>query len=161
MKHTAIALLTAFSLSSCITTPPASAPAAEQSARGQMPGQWPRSQALEASWGPAQGPSLHLNGCQCMTYVKPGNHSGAVMVVYEGKNPRFPEIRDFNGKRASDGQLTVMGQRVDFYGSGNEDAEISTQPMQLTSPSGETGWFTFSFSSKEHLQGKNLPVFSW
>ncbi len=104
---------------------------------------------------------MEVTGGQAISYVKPGKAPGHVSVVYEGKNPRFPEIRDFAGKRAVDGQLTIMGQHVDFYGSGNEDPEISTQPMQLTSPAGDTAWFSFSFSAKEHLQGKNIPAFTW
>lgn len=96
-----------------------------------------------------------------MSYVKPGKTHGHVTITYEGKNPRFPIIRSSDGKLASDGQMTIMGKRVDFYGSGNEDAEISTQPMQLTSPAGDTAWFSFSFSAKEHLGGKNIPAFTW
>ena len=155
MKFSAILLVPFLALAACTTSPESTA-----DPEGVLPAQWPRSPALEASWGPARGPSMVLNGSQAMTYLKPGG-GGAVIIAYEGKNPRFPEIRDFNGKRASDGKMTVMGQVVDFYGSGNEDAEISTQPMQLTNPSGETGWFAFSFSSDEHLQGKNIPAFTW
>lgn len=159
MKLILTSILAVFSLAACVTTPVA--PSAPVSVRDDLPGAWPRSAALESSWGPASGPAQQMNGRQALTYVKPGERGNYVMVTYEGKSPRFPEIRDFSGKRASDGQLTVMGQRVDFYGSGNEVAEITTQPMQLTSPDGHTGWFTFSFSSKDHLKGKNLPVFNW
>lgn len=158
MKPSAIVFLSIFSLAACTTpTPP---PSARQEMGAELPAQWPRCPGLEDSWGPAKGPELQLNGRQGMTYLKPGGR-GSVVIVYEGKNPRFPEIRDFKGMRASDGQMMVLGQRVDFYGSGNEDPEISTQPMQLTSPAGDTGWFSFSFSSKEHLKGKNIPVFTW
>lgn len=157
MKHPLILLLALLSLTSC-TTPPEQ-PATPQTAGEELPAQWPKCPGLEQSWGPAKGPSAQLNGRQAMTYLKPGG--GAVCVVYEGKNPRFPEIRDYNGMRASDGQMMILGQRVDFYGSGNEDPEISTQPMQLTNPAGQTGWFSFSFSSKEHLKGRNIPVFTW
>jgi hypothetical protein len=158
MKLTAVVFLSLFSLVAC--TAPAPTSSARQAMGGELPAQWPQSPGLAKNWGPAKGPSLHLNGHQQMEYLKPDG-SGSVSIVYEGKNPRFPEIRDFNGMRASDGQMMILGQRVDFYGSGNEEPEISTQPMQLTSPEGETGWFTFSFSSKEHLKGKNIPVFTW
>ena len=159
MKFFLTALLSAFSLTACVTTAPPAAVAPV--AQAEVPPEWPRCPSLESSWGPARGPSLQLNGRQAISYVKPGTPRGRVDIVYEGKTPRFTEIRTFDGKRASDGQMTIMGQRVDFYGSGNEDAEISTQPMQLTSPGGHTGWFSFSFSSKEHLEGKNIPDFTW
>jgi hypothetical protein len=105
-----------------------------------------------------RGPSLQLNGKQGVYWMKPGG--GHVTVVYQGTvQPR--EIRNFDGTRASDGQLTVMGRVVDFYGSGNEEPEIATQAIALTLPGGGTGWFTFEFSAKEHLKGKNIPVFTW
>lgn len=159
MKSLLPALLPLLSLTAC-TTPPAP-PAAQTIPQDELPSQWPQCPGLASTWGPARGPSSQLNGRQAMTYVKPGTRGSHVLVIYEGRNPRFPEIRDFAGKHASDGQLTILGRSVDFYGSGNEDPEISTQPMQLTSPDGQTGWFSFDFSSPEHLKGKNIPVFTW
>ena len=159
MKHFLLALFSVFSLAGCTT--PSVEPAAQQASEDVLPPAWPRCPSLESSWGAARGPSMEVTGGQAMTYVKPGKAHGHVNIVYEGKNPRFPVIRDYAGKLASDGQMTIMGQRVDFYGSGNEDMEISTQPMQLTSPAGDTAWFSFSFSAKEHLEGKNIPAFTW
>lgn len=99
-----------------------------------------------------------VTGQQAITYVKPSG--GTVEIAYEGKNkPR--DIVSADGIYASDGTLTVMGQQVAFYGSGNEDPAISTQAMQLTDPMGRTGWFTFNFSAPEHLKGKNIPTFGW
>lgn len=147
-------LLTISSLMVCC------APPASTADNAALPKVWPRSAQLESSWGPARGPSLQLNGTQAMSYTKKGARYESIHVCYLGqKQPR--EIVDFNGKHASDGKLSIMGQMVDFYGSGNEEAEITTQPMLLTSPSGWSGWFTFDFSDPEHLKGKNIPAFSW
>jgi hypothetical protein len=99
-----------------------------------------------------------VTGQQAITYVKPSG--GSVEIAYEGKNkPR--NITSFDGTYASDGTLNIMGQQVAYYGSGNEDPAISTQAIQLTDPTGRTGWFSFNFSAPEHLKGKNIPSFGW
>lgn len=104
---------------------------------------------------------MEVSGNLAMGYSKPGKHNGQVTINYEGKNPKHTIIRSFDGTLASDGQMIIMGKQVGFYGSGNEDAAISTQPMQLINPAGEAEWFSFSFSAEEHLAGKNIPVFTW
>ena len=158
IKFTVSVLLLALGLTAC-TTPPAN-PTGLQISQEEVPSVWPRCPSLESSWGKAHGPAMILRGRQAITYVKPGERNCQVSIIYEGTTTAR-EIRGFDGKRASDGKLTIMGQEVDFYGSGNEVAEISTQPVQLTSPGGDTAWFTFDFSCEEHLKGKNIPAFTW
>lgn len=152
------AAFAALTLSACVTTEPTAPPAAESTSA--LPPAWPRSPGLEAQWGPPSGPSLQLDGTQGMHYSDPAKRGNYAVVSYMGTaQPR--EIRHFDGKLASDGQMTIMGQTVDFYGSGNEDAAISTQPVQLTFPNGSQGWFTFTFAAPQHLKGKNIPAFIW
>jgi hypothetical protein len=158
MKLLLTTLLATLGLVSCTT--PDVQPTPSQVSQEEVPDAWPRSPTLESSWGKPSGPSMILSGRQALTYVKPGERGCAVRIVYEGK-VQPAEIPDFSGKRASDGTLTIMGQTVDFYGSGNEDPEISTQAVPLTSPGGVTAWYTFQFSCKEHLKGKNIPGFGW
>lgn len=160
MKALLPIFLATFGLVACVTTPTTVQPAHAQMPEEEVPAEWPRCPSLESSWGKARGPSLALNGRQAITYAKPGERGCAVRIIYRGKTqPR--EIRDFSGKRASDGTLTIMGQTVDFYGSGNEEPEIATQAVPLTGPDGVLSWFTFEFSCKEHLKGKNIPGFGW
>lgn len=152
------AALAALTLSACVTTDPTPPAAVETSAA--LPPVWPRSPGLEAQWGPPSGPSMQLDGHQGIEYSNPAKRGDYATVVYEGRTkPR--DIRNADGTLASDGKMTIMGQTVDFYGSGNEDAAISTQPMPLTFPDGTTGWFTFTFAAPEHLKGKNIPAFTW
>lgn len=129
---------------------------------GAPPSEWPRSPELEKRWGPARpfGPDERIHRKPGIGYRDPKDPGRYVDIVWE--DPSQPkEIRDFDGKRASDGKLTLMGRSVDFYGSGKEEPEISTQPIELTSPSGRKEWYSFQFSSKEHLDGRNLPAFVW
>lgn len=159
MKPLLPILLSIFGLAACVTTPTVQ-PSASQMSQEELPVEWPRCPSLESSWGKVRGPLLTLSGRQGITYVKPGEKHCAVRIIYQGRTqPR--EITDFSGKRASDGTLTIMGQTVDFYSSGNEDPEIATQAVPLTGPDGVTSWFTFEFSCKEHLKGKNIPGFGW
>ena len=152
-----------FCLALAVFAAACSAPVSKEpaSASGDaLPAAWPRCPEWETRYGPAQGPDLWLTGKQAVYYIKPGKDIGSIRILYEGPTqPRL--IRNADGTLASDGKLTILGQTVDFYGSGNEDPEISTQPVQLTTPGGWTGWFSFDFSSPEHLQGKNIPAFTW
>jgi hypothetical protein len=147
----ALAVLTG----ACTTPTPPPAPPAT----AELPQAWPRCPEWEAQYGAAKGPDLWLTGKQALTLLKPDRRGQAIRIVYEGQTPRL--IRNADGSLASDGKLVILGQNVDFYSSGNEDAEISTQPVRLTSPAGWSGWFSFDFSSPEHLQGRNIPTFSW
>jgi hypothetical protein len=157
MKIQTVCLASVLFLSGC-TTPPAPESPADQTASA-LPARWPQCAALDATWGLVRGPSLQLNGNQGVYWLKPGSRKH-VTIAYEGTaQPR--EIRTAEGILASDGKLTIMGQTVDFYGSGNEDAEITTQAIALEIPGGCRGWFTFSFSAPEHLKGRNIPAFTW
>ena len=153
-----IALVSLF-VGSCSTPTPGGTETAEAGAE-ELPKVWPRCPEWEKLCGPAKGPDLWLTGKQAMIYIKPGKDHDSIRIIYEGKNkPR--EIRNMDGTYSSDGKIAILGQQVDFYGSGNEEPEISTQPTLLTSPDGWSGWFSFDFSSREHLQGKNIPAFAW
>jgi hypothetical protein len=153
-------LLLLLALASACTTPSSTNGSASR-ASDALPAAWPRCPEWETQCGPAKGPDLWLTGKQAVIYLKPGKNAGAIRIIYEGaEQPRMIRNPEDNSL-ASDGQVTILGQTVDFYGSGNEDPEISTQPVKLTSPSGWSGWFSFDFSSQEHLKGRNIPAFSW
>lgn len=139
--------------------PAAAAPGAP-APEAELPAAWPRCPAWEKLYGPARGPDLWLTGRQALIYSKPGKRGHSVRIIYEGqRKPRT--IRNFDGSSADQGTISILGQEVGYYSSGNEEAEISTQALLLTSPTGWSGWFSFDFSSPEHLQGKNIPAFAW
>jgi len=145
-------------LGSCVQNTPTDP--YETLGKNELPKSWPKSTKLEAEWGAPQGPFRSVLGVATKRYKDPHSSERYVEVSYLGQDqPR--EIRNFDGTRAVDGQLQVMGQTVDFYGSGNEVAEISTQPIWLTSPNGWSGWFVFTYSPEEYRKGRNLPQFSW
>lgn len=126
------------------------------------PTEWPRSPELEKLWGPPVpfGKLERIHGKPGVGYRDPQNRSRYVDIIWE--DPEQPkEIQTAEGKRASDGNLVILGQSVDFYFSGNEASEISTQPIQLTTPSGRKVWYSFVFSAQEHQDGRNIPVFVW
>lgn len=129
--------------------------------RHELPRAWPKSAELEAKWGAPEGPVRLISWNAAMRYKDPKNPERYVKVAYLGQKKPEKEIRNFDGTRAVDGQLEVMGQTVDFYGSGNEIAEISTHPILLKSPSGWSGWFVFVYSPREYRTGRNLPAFAW
>lgn len=126
----------------------------------ELPKHWPKSAELERAWGPPAEPMRIDDGKPTIVYSDPDDADRSTRVTYHGsEQPR--EIVGFDGRRAVDGQLTAMGQTVDFYSSGNEIAEISTQALRLSAPDGWSGWFTFTFSAKEDLGGRDLPAFAW
>lgn len=158
MKNWLLLLALALLAPACTTPTPRNG--AGEQAIAELPQAWPRCPAWEMQCGAAKGPDLWLTGKQAVIYVKPGQGDRSIRIIYEGKDqPRM--IREADGTLATEGQVSILGQMVDFYGSGNETAEMSTQPMQLTSPSGWSGWFSFDFSSPEHLKGQNIPAFAW
>jgi len=125
-----------------------------------LPKHWPKSTALESAWGKPSDPIRTVLGMPAVSYTDPSDAERYVQISYAGsEKPR--EIVNFDGRRAVDGQLSVMGQTVDYYSSGNEIVEISTHPLRLTARDGWSGWFVFTYSPKEHLGGRNLPAFSW
>lgn len=157
MKMLLAVLLGGFALVSCAERLPTDPTSVK---RSELPREWPKAHALATAWGMPSEPRLSVLGVPTVTYSNPKLDGGYVRVSYLGKAKPMT-ITSHDGRLASDGKLFIMGRTVDFYHSGNEGPEISTQPMLLTSPSGWTGWYAFSFASKEHLAGKNLPAFTW
>lgn len=160
-----IAAALAFLMASCASSGPAEGQAATTgpgaaTPEAELPAAWPRCPEWEKLHGPARGPDLWLTGRQALVYTKPGKRGDSIRIIYEGqRKPRI--IRNYDGTSADQGTISILGQEVGYYSSGNEEAEISTQALLLTSPSGWSGWFSFDFSSPEHLQGKNIPAFAW
>lgn len=59
------------------------------------------------------------------------------------------------------GAVTVMGRKVASYDSGNEEPELSTEPITLTAPDGRTATYCIVFGGSKPDIGKRVPVIGW
>ncbi len=105
----------------------------------------------------AQGdgkPSLDVTGYSRVGYVKDGSPKDVVEVFYHGQeNPRVKtEDQEF---------VTVMGQKVQTYGSGNEIVAFATQPVRLTAPNGKSAYYSFQFNNEHLYRTRQIPEFGW
>lgn len=99
-------------------------------------------------------PFLDVTGYSRVGYVKDGSPKDVVEVFYHGQdNPRVrTEDQEF---------VTVMGQKIQTYGSGNEDPAFATQPILLTAPNGKSAYYSFQFNNEHLYKSRQIPEFGW
>jgi|GEM_PF-3363366 len=99
-------------------------------------------------------PLLDVTGYSRVGYVKDGSPQDVVEVFYQGKdNPRIDtQDQEF---------VTVMGQKVQTYGSGNEEVAFATQPILLTAPNGKSAYYSFQFNNEHLYKTRLIPQFGW
>lgn len=99
-------------------------------------------------------PEMDVSGISRVSYVRDGAPKDVVEVFYHGQN---------NSRITTDDKssVTVMGQRVQTYGSGNEDVAIATQPILLTAPNGKSAYYSFQFNNEHLYKTRDIPQFGW
>ncbi len=99
-------------------------------------------------------PEMDVSGVSRVSYVKNGAPDDVVEIFYHGqKNSRIT---------ADDkSSVTVMGQKVQTYGSGNEIVAFATQPILLTAPNGKSAYYTFQFNNEHLYKTRDIPQFGW
>lgn len=99
-------------------------------------------------------PSLDVTGYSRVSYVKEGAPKDVVEVFYQGQDHQRidTDAQEF---------VTIMGQRVQTYGSGNEELAFATQPILLTAPDGKSAYYTFQFNNDQLYKTRNIPQFGW
>ena len=99
-------------------------------------------------------PSLDVTGYSRVGYVKDGSPKDVVDVFYHGQdNPRV--------KTDSADSVIILGQKIQTYGSGNEDVAFATQPIQLTAPNGRSAFYSFQFNNEHLYKTRQIPEFGW
>ncbi len=99
-------------------------------------------------------PTASLSGLPSVRYRSITNPKDSLEIINEGDKPNWiktdePEF------------LTIMGQNVPSYGSGNEVVAIATQPLLLTPPGGKTSYYTFEFTGDHIYRTRKIPQFGW
>jgi hypothetical protein len=99
-------------------------------------------------------PLLDVTGYSRVGYVKDGSPKDVVEVFYHGRdNPRIDtQTREF---------VTIMGQKLQTYTSGNEEPAFATQPVLLTAPNGKSAYYSFQFNNEHLYKSRNIPQFGW
>ncbi len=99
-------------------------------------------------------PSLDVTGYSRVGYVKDGSPKDVVEVFYHGRdNPRInTQDQEF---------VTVMGQKLQTYSSGNEDPAFATQPVLLTAPNGKSAYYSFQFNNEHLYKTRQIPEVGW
>lgn len=99
-------------------------------------------------------PLLDVTGYSRVSYVKDGSPNDFVEVYYHGQdNPRI--------QTDSSESVTVMGQKLQTYTSGNEDPAFATQPVRLTAPNGRSAYYSFQFNNEHLYKTRQIPEFGW
>lgn len=99
-------------------------------------------------------PSLDVTGYSRVSYVREGAPKDVVEVFYQGQDHQRidTDAQEF---------VTIMGQKVQTYGSGNEDVAFATQPILLTAPNGKSAYYTFQFNHDHLYKTRDIPQFGW
>jgi hypothetical protein len=99
-------------------------------------------------------PEMDVSGVSRVSYVRNGAPKDVVEIFYHGQN---------NSRITTDDKssVTVMGQNVQTYGSGNEDVAFATQPLLLTAPNGKSAYYTFQFNHEHLYKTRDIPQFGW
>ncbi|MES2437721.1 MAG: hypothetical protein V4584_01555 [Verrucomicrobiota bacterium] len=99
-------------------------------------------------------PEMDVSGISRVSYVRDGAPKDVVEIFYHGRN---------NSRITTDDKssVTVMGQKVQTYGSGNEIAAFATQPILLTDPNGKSAYYTFQFNNENLYKTRDIPQFGW
>ena len=99
-------------------------------------------------------PSMDVSGVSRVSYVRDGAPKDVVEIFYHGQN---------NSRITTDDKssVTVMGQKVQTYGSGNEDVAFATQPILLTAPNGKSAYYSFQFNNENLYKTRKIPQFGW
>jgi hypothetical protein len=99
-------------------------------------------------------PEMDVSGISRVSYVKDGAPKDVVEVFYHGRN---------NSRITTDDKssVTVMGQKVQTYGSGNENVAFATQPILLTAPNGKSAYYSFQFNNEHIYKTRQIPQFGW
>ena len=142
------------SLASCVAPPtPSSSSSATASAANLDTITFPR--ITSSGWQRTQTkPELGLNGLPCVRYRNAADRSTSVEIYFHGKAPQWV-------KTTEPEFVTIMGQKVQTYGSGNEVVAFATQPFLLTTPDGASNYYTFDFTGDNLYKSRKIPGFSW
>ena len=111
---------------------------------------------ISAGWR-VQGdgkPSMDVSGVNRVGYVKIGAPDDVAEVFHHGRDHSRITTDDKNS-------VTIMGQKVQTYGSGNEDVAFATQPILLTSPGGKSAYYSFQFHNENLYKTRKIPQFGW
>ena len=149
-----VCLSLSLSLVSCVTTPtPSSGSSVPASATNLDSIAFPR--ITSSGWIRSQtSPELGLNGLPCVRYKSVADRSTSVEIYFQGKSPQWV-------KTTAPEFITIMGHKVQTYGSGNEVVAFATQPLLLASPDGSSSYYTFDFTGDNLYKSRNIPTFSW
>ena len=99
-------------------------------------------------------PSMDVSGVRRVGYVKIGAPDDVAEVFHHGQD---------NSRITTDDKssVTIMGRKVQTYGSGNEDVAFATQPILLTSPGGKSAYYSFQFHNENLYKTRKIPQFGW
>jgi hypothetical protein len=99
-------------------------------------------------------PLMDVSGFSSVSYVKDGAPKDIVDVFYHGKQNHRIMTDDPS-------TVTIMGQTVQSYGSGNEDVAFATQRILLTAPNGRSAYYSFQFNNEGLYKSRKIPDFGW
>jgi hypothetical protein len=99
-------------------------------------------------------PEMDVSGISRVSYVKNDAPEDVVEIFYHGQN---------NSRIITDDKsfVTIMGRKVQTYGSGNETVAFATQPILLTATNGKSAYYSFQFNNEHLYKSRKIPDFGW
>lgn len=99
-------------------------------------------------------PEASLQGLPSVRYRSVADPDNSIEILLQGKTPNWI-------KTTAPEFVTIMGQKVQTYGSGNEVLAFATQPFLLTPPGGSAAYYSFEFTGDKIYKSREIPEFSW
>jgi len=99
-------------------------------------------------------PEMDVSGVSRVSYVRNGAPDDVVEIFYHGQDSSRITTDDKSS-------VTIMGQKVQTYGSGNETVAFATQPILLTAPNGKSAYYSFQFNNEHLYKSREIPQFGW
>ncbi len=120
-----------------------------------------RSPALERLWGP---PRLIVvsDGSYVLVYRSPKIKDGVDRYFkIVGTRRPIPVITDNRGRPERDGSTFVLGQRVKYFGMGNETPAWQSDALLLVAPDGRRANYVLIYAGRRPWPGKFFPPVAW
>ena len=118
------------------------------------------SPVLEARWG---APVLTVveDGSYVLIYRNSKAKSADEFLKVVGTRRPLSVLKGYSASPKRDGTVTVLGQRVDYYGNGNETPAWQSVAFALTAPDGRAGNYVLFYGGRKPWPGSFFPPVAW
>lgn len=114
---------------------------------------------MEKRWGKPQL-IVAADGSYVLTYKPKGGKAGQYFRIVGTRRP-IPVITGIDGKPAHDGEATVLGKKIAYFGAGGESSAWQSWGIPLTSSDGRSASYVLIYASSKQWPGGVFPPVAW